>query len=90
MTPRAPGANVTPSSCQVVVGTAGVPLHVYLASCDLILPKLPIKSGHIMINFHHNLMGIYKFCDHNCRVLFKKTSATVFSQDNAVIIRCWK
>ena len=31
-----------------------------------------------MHNFHHNLMGIGKLCDHNCHILFEKTSVTVF------------
>ena len=87
MTPRAPCANINPYAHQVVVGTAGGPPHVYLALCDLLLPEIPIKSSHIMPNFHHNLMGIGKFCDHNCRVLFEKTSITVFSQYNYVILR---
>ena len=43
-----------------------------------------------MPNFHHNLMGIGKLCNHNCRVLFEKISVTVFSQDNSVILRGWR
>ena len=78
MTPHAPCANINPSACQVIVGTAGGPPHVSSASCDLLLPEIPIKSGHIIHNFHHNLMGIGKLCDHNCHFLFEKTSVTVF------------
>ena len=78
MTPRAPCANINPSSYQVIIGIAGGPPHVSLASCDLLLPNLPIKSGHIMPNFRHNLMRIGKLCDHNCRVLFKKTFVIFF------------
>ena len=42
-----------------------------------------------MPNLHHNLMGIGKLCDHDCKVLFEKTAVTVFSQDNVVILRGW-
>ena len=31
-----------------------------------------------MPNLHHNLMGIGPLCDHGCRVLFEKTTVTVF------------
>ena len=43
-----------------------------------------------MPNFHHNLMGIGKICDHNCKVLFLKTAVTVLSQNNVVILRGWR
>ena len=87
MTPRAPCANVNPSALQVVVGTASGLPHVSAASCDVLLPGIPVTSRHIMPNFHHNLMGIGKLCDHNCKVLFENTAVTVFSQDNVVILR---
>ena len=40
-----------------------------------------------MPNFHHNFMGIGLLCDHGCRVLFEKTSVTVFSKDGTIILR---
>ena len=78
LTPWAPCANVNPSAPQVVVGTAGDPPHVSAESCDVLLPCLPARSGHIMPNLHQNLMGIGKLCDHDCKVLFGKTAVTVF------------
>ena len=39
-----------------------------------------------MPNFNHNLMGIGKLCDPNCKVLSGKTSVTVFFQYNVVIL----
>ena len=35
-------------------------------------------------------MGIGKFCNHNYRILFRKTSVTVFYQENYVILRGWQ
>ena len=89
MTPRAPCTNINPSNLQVAVGTDGVPPHVSAESCHVLLPVLPVTIGHIMSNFHHNLMGIGKLCDHDCKVLFGNTAVTVFSQDKVVILCGW-
>ena len=35
-------------------------------------------------------MGIGHLCDHECRVMFDKTSVTVYSPDDAVILRGWR
>ena len=43
-----------------------------------------------MPNFHHNLMGIGPLCDHICRVLFGKTSVTVFFKYDTIILRSWR
>ena len=72
MTLRTPCANINPSDRQVISGTSSAPPHVSLSSCYLLLPGIPIKTGHIMSNFNHNLMGIIKLCDHNCCVLFEE------------------
>ena len=31
--------------------------------------------------FHHNLLGIGEFCGADCKVLFTKTSVTVFYKE---------
>ena len=82
MTPCTPCVNINPSARQVIVGTAGFPPQVSSALCDLLLPELSIKSGHIMPNFHHNLMLIGKLCDHNCRILFEKHPSQFFPRIN--------
>ena len=78
MTQRAPCANSNLSALQIIFGTAGGPPQFSSVSRDMLLPEIPIKSGQIIPNFHHNLMGIGKLCDHNYRVLFEKISVTVF------------
>ena len=54
-----------------MVGTAGGPPHCSSAFCNGNLP-LPVTKGHLMPNFHHNMMGVGPLCDHGCRVLFEK------------------
>ena len=49
--------------------------------------QLPTTAGHIMPNFHHNLLGIGPLCDHDCRVLFDKSAVTVFSRQNTILLR---
>ena len=89
LTPSAPCANVNPSAVQIFVVTAGGPPNRSSESCDLLLPSLPVRYGHIMPNFHHNLMGISQLCDHKFRVMFDKTSITVYIPDGEVLLRVW-
>ena len=77
LTPKAPCAKINSTAPQVVVGTSGGPPHRSSASCDVKLP-IPVTKGHLMPNSHNNLMGIGLLCDHGCRILFEKTSVTVF------------
>ena len=53
------------------------------ASYKLDLPSLPKDLptlGHVMPEFHHNLLEIGEFCDADCKVLFTKTSITIFDK----------
>ena len=89
LTPKAPCANINPALLQVVVGTSGGPPLSYSASCDMNLPIL-VTKGHLMPNFHHNMMGISPLCDHGCRVLFEKIYVTIFTKYNKIILRGWR
>ena len=71
VTPNAPCANIDPRALQVVVGTAGGPPHRSAATVNVDLP-LPVTTGYMMPNLHHNLMEIGPLCDHWCRVVFEK------------------
>ena len=90
LTPWAPCANVNPGAVAILVGATGGSPHRSSASCNVSLPKLPHVRGHIMPNFHHNLMGVGPLCDHNCRVLFERKAATVFSKDGNVFLCGWR
>ena len=88
---KAPCANINPAAVKILVNTSGGLPHQSSASCNLLLPNLPVCSGHIMPQLHHNLMGIGPLCDHNCRVVFAKNhsksitrTTTSFSAGGAI------
>ena len=72
LTPKAPCENINHNARKVLVGTTSRPPHQSSASCNLFHTNLPVTSGHIIPQFHHNLMGIGTLCDHDCRVIFEK------------------
>ena len=43
-----------------------------------------------MPGFHHNLLGIGEFCDADCKVLFTKTSVTIFDNKGEPVITVWR
>ena len=43
-----------------------------------------------MPGFHYNLMGIDKFCDADYKVLFTKTSVTIFDKKGEPVITGWR
>ena len=51
---------------------------------------IPVTKGHLIPNFHHNLMGIGPLCDHGCRILFEKIYVTVFTKDDTSILHVWR
>ena len=52
--------------------------------------NLPSQNAKIMPSFQHNLMGIGKLCDNNCKVVFTKTAVTVFAQDGTSLLNGWR
>ena len=48
----------TPSTNTVIVRNSVRPPHWSSASCDLLLPSLPVSPSHIIQDFRHNFMGI--------------------------------
>ena len=78
-----------PSSLQVVVGTAGGPTHHSTATVNIDL-SLPVTTGYMMPNFHHNLMKIGPLCNHGCRVVFEETKVTIFSKNSTELLRGWR
>ena len=86
LTPQAPCANINPSVQSIVVGTAGGPPHCSSASWD-IQTHLLVSAGHIMPQFHQNIVGISELCDHDFRILFEKNAVTFFSQDDTLLLK---
>ena len=85
----APMVDVDETAPKVCVGTAAGQPESSSATCRLARPDLPDDvptSGHVMPGFHHNLLGIGKFCDADCKVLFTKTTVTIFNTDGIPVL----
>ena len=61
------------------------------ASCLSLPSKLPdcLRRSHIFPAFKNSLVGIGKFCDNDCKVLFSKHSVTVFDLSGEAILTGW-
>jgi hypothetical protein len=71
LTPAAPVININPSAAKVTVGDAAGSKHRSSAQANIQL-DLPICNAKIMPFFQHNLMGIGKLCDNDCKVVLTK------------------
>jgi hypothetical protein len=49
-----------------------------------------LRQGHIFPAFKNSLVGIGKFCDNDCKVLFSKHFVTVFDQLGKAILTGWR
>ena len=43
-----------------------------------------------MPSFQHNLMGIGKLCDNDCKVVFDKTTVTVLANNGSILLQGWR
>jgi hypothetical protein len=80
----APVANYNPRPPTVGVMVANwCPEHsvasATLASVSTLPPSM--KSGHVMPSFLHTLIGLGPFANQGCKIVFNKTSVTVFHPD---------
>jgi hypothetical protein len=64
------------------VGDAAGSKHCSSAQADIQL-DLPSRNNKIMPSFQHNLIGIGKLCDNDCKVVFDKMAVTVFAHNTA-------
>jgi hypothetical protein len=87
LTPAAPVININPSAAKVTVGdAAGGSKHCSSAQADIQL-DLPSRNAKIMPSFQHNLLGIGKLCDNDCKVVFDKTAVTVFAHNGSMLLK---
>jgi len=89
VTPSAPVINIDPTAPKVTVGDAAGTLHRSAAKADIQL-RVPDCTANIMPTFQHNLLGIGKFCDKDCTVVFDKSAVTVFAQDGSSLLQGWR
>jgi hypothetical protein len=89
LTPSAPVTNLNPSATTVTVSDASGKQHCSTAQAEVLL-NLPNRNAKIMPSFQHNLMGIGKLCDNDCRVVFDKTTVTVLANDGSTLLQGWR
>jgi hypothetical protein len=49
-----------------------------------------MMSGHVMPSFLHTLIGLGPFANRGCKIVFNKTSVTVFDPDGHPILNGWQ
>ena len=89
LTSAAPVTNVNTTAAIVAVGDAAGTQHRSVAQADVHL-NLPDRNAKIMPSFKHNLLGIGKFCDNDCKVVFDKAAVTVFASDGSTLLKGWR
>jgi hypothetical protein len=88
LTPAAPVININPSATKVAVDDAAGTRHRSSAQADIQF-NLPSCNAKIMPSLQHNLMGIGKLCDNDCKVVFDKTAITVIAQNGSMLLKDW-
>jgi hypothetical protein len=92
-TPGAPVTNYNPQAPTVGVRVANGRPERSVASATLVaVPSLPQASmtGHVMPAFPHTLIGLGPFADLGCKIVFTKTSVTVYHPDGHPILSGWR
>jgi hypothetical protein len=89
----APVANYNPRAPTVSITVANRCPEHYVASTTLAsVPALPSStmSGHVMPSFPYTLIGLGPFADQGCKIVFDKTSVTVYHLDAHPILNGWQ
>jgi hypothetical protein len=82
--PRAPTVSITVTNGCSEYSVASATL----ASVSTLPPST--MSGHVMPSFPHTLIGLGPFADQGCKIVFNKTSVTVFHLDGHPILKGWQ
>jgi hypothetical protein len=89
----APIANYNPCALAVSITVAnGCPEHSIASATLATISVLPpaTMSGHVMPSFPHTLIGLSPFANQSCKIVFNKTSVTVFYSNSHPILKGWR
>jgi hypothetical protein len=89
----APIANYKPRAPTVGVTIAnGCPEHSIASATLASVSALPPARmlGRVMLSFPHTLISLGPFANHGCKIVFNKTSVTVFHLDGHPILKGWQ
>ena len=87
-----PVDNLNTTTPQIRVGTASGDLAYSSASDKLAPPQLLSyfpKSGHVMLDFNHYLVGLGHICDNECSVHFHKCTVTIYDPQGLPLLQGW-
>ena len=85
--------NYNPQASTVGVRVAnGWPERSVASATLALVPSLPQASmtGHVMPAFPHTLIGLGPFADLGCKIVFTKSSVTVYHPDGHPILSGWR
>jgi hypothetical protein len=88
----APVANYNSPTPTVGVHVAnGCPKCLVVSATLALVSALPpaMMLGHVMPSFPHTLIGLGPFANQGCKIIFDKTSVTVFHPDGHPILKSW-
>jgi hypothetical protein len=91
--PNAPVANYNPQAPTIRVRMANGCPECSVASATLASASaFPAAAmpGHVMPNFPHILIGLGSFANQGCKIIFTKTSVTVYHPDGHPILSGWR
>ena len=87
LTPSSPYTDIKTAAPPINVGTAAGTRYTSIASCNLQLPTLPVRGGHIIPGFQHNLVCIGYLYGHCCKVLYDKHAVHVLVEMSKVLLQ---
>ncbi len=85
-------ANYNPCAPTVSITVAnGCPKHSNASATLASIPALPPSTmeGHVMPTFPHTLIGLGLFANQGCKIVFDKTSVTVYHPNHHPILSGW-
>ncbi len=91
--PDAPVTNYNPQAPTVGVRVAnGRPKRSVASATLSSVPSLPqaAMTGHVMPAFPHTLIDLGPFADLDCKIVFTKTSVTVYHPDGHPLLSGWR
>jgi hypothetical protein len=82
--PRAPTVSITVAN--------GCPEHSVASATLASVPALPpsMMSGYVMPSFPRTIIGLGPFADQGCKIVFDKTSVTVYHPNGHPILNGWQ
>jgi hypothetical protein len=88
-----PVANYNPRAPTVSVTVAnGYPKHSIASATPAFVPALPpsMMAGYVMPSFPHTIIGLGPFANQGCKIVFDKTSVTVYHPDGHPTLSGWQ